>query len=62
MGQLASTMIIRSKKGGTREGFEAELDFEQFEVFDAAGIGRSTVRDEQELERLERGNRKSLSV
>lgn len=58
MGQLASTMIIRSKKSSTREGFEAELDFEQFEAFDAEGVGRSRVKDEAEFERGESGSKK----
>ncbi|NQT38346.1 MAG: ATP-binding protein [Planctomycetes bacterium] len=59
MGQLAKRMTIRSKKSGTRTGFEAELDFDQFEGFDAEGVGRSRVKDEAEFERGESGGKKS---
>jgi hypothetical protein len=51
VGQLASTMTIRSKKGGTRDGFRAELDFEQFEVKDEEGVRRSSIKDEEEIEK-----------
>ncbi len=63
MGQLAKRMTIRSKKSGARAGFEAELDFDQFEGFDAEGVGRSRVKDEAEFERRESGGKKrSLAV
>ena len=61
VGQLASTMTIRSKKSGTREGFRAELDFEQFEVKQDAGVVRSHILDEEKIEEKEHSRKISAS-
>jgi hypothetical protein len=57
VGQLGSTMTIRSKEKGTREGFRAELDFEQFEVSTEDGIPRSHIKDEAKIEKDEESQR-----
>ena len=63
VGQLASTMTIRSKKSKTRDGFRAELDFEQFEVKQDEDVPRSSIVDEEELEGADNKNsRRVLSI
>ena len=53
VGQLAARMSVRSKKAGSRSGFSAELDFDQFEVALKGDAETARVRDEQSLESAE---------
>ncbi len=54
IGQLCKRVKITSKIKNSLEGFEAELDFEQFEVKTINGIERSIVKDEQEIEKKDK--------
>lgn len=51
IGQLCKCVKITSKIENSLEGFEAKLDFEQFEVKQINGIERSMVKDEQKIEK-----------
>lgn len=59
IGQLCKRVKITSKIENSLEGFEAKLDFEQFEVKQINGIERSIVKDEQEIEK---GDKKLLDL
>ena len=50
IGQLCSKAKITSKNTGSLEGFEATIDFEQFEIEDKDGITRSKIKDEKIIE------------
>ncbi|HHT9138056.1 MAG TPA: ATP-binding protein [Candidatus Wunengus sp. YC60] len=50
IGQLCKKVIITSKTEKSTEGFEATIDFEQFEVKETEGIKRSRIKDEKSLE------------
>jgi len=54
IGQLCKRVKIISKIKNSLEGFEATLDFEQFEVKRINGIERALVKDEQKIERKDR--------
>ena len=50
VGQLAGRMELTSKTKGSRRGFTAELDFEQFETATMKGRSRAVVEAEEKLE------------
>lgn len=50
VGQLASRMTIRSKRKGTLTGFQAELDFDQFEMKKHGDVSRASIKDERQIE------------
>lgn len=51
IGQLCKQARIISKKEGSLEGFEALIDFDQFEIKTEEGIKRSIVKDEKIIEK-----------
>ena len=54
IGQLSKSVKIMSKTKNTEYGFEATLDFEQFEVKKSDGIERSVILDEQKIEQTDK--------
>lgn len=54
IGQLSKRVKITSKTKNSLEGFEATLDFEQFEVKKFDGIERSKIRDEKKIEKTDK--------
>jgi ribosomal protein L28 len=61
IGQLCQQVIITSKTKGTQEGFEAILNFEQFEIKKINGINRANVKDEKLIEKRDQGS-KSFAI
>jgi hypothetical protein len=59
VGQLASMMTITAKTKGTRTGFAAEIDFDQFEHFTEDDIYRADVKPEPGVEHDEAGKREA---
>ena len=58
IGQLCEKVTITSKAEGSLEGFEAVLDFEQFEIKKKNGLERAVIKDEQDIERDDAGKEK----
>lgn len=54
IGQLCGTAKITSKKKGSKDGFEAIIDFDQFDIKPQDGIPRAAIKDEKQLESAER--------
>ncbi len=54
IGQLCKKVVITSKTEKSIEGFEATIDFEQFEVENVGGIKRSKIKDEKLLEQKDK--------
>lgn len=55
IGQLCEKVTITSKIAGSLEGFEAILDFQQFEIKKINGFERATIKDEREIEKEDKG-------
>ncbi|RJQ15085.1 MAG: hypothetical protein C4560_11030 [Nitrospiraceae bacterium] len=58
IGQLCEKVTITSKTEGTLEGFEAILDFEQFEIKKINGLDRALIKDEKDIEKEDSGKEK----
>jgi|ERR1035437_570038 hypothetical protein len=57
IGQLCKKVRITSKTKGSVDGFEALIDFDQFEVEKIDGIERSVIKDEEKIERKDKENK-----
>jgi hypothetical protein len=58
IGQLCEKVTITSKTKNSIEGFEAILDFEQFETKEISGFKRALIKDEKEIERKDKEREK----
>lgn len=54
-GQLSASIKIISKVAGSKKGFSAEINFEQFELIkDGDSVQRSKIKDESEIEKADK--------